>query len=999
MKYQELVFALQKFWADKGCILAEPYDVEKGAGTMNPFTFLRVLGPEPWNVAYTEPSRRPADGRYGDNPNRLYQHHQLQLIMKPSPDNIQELYLDSLAAIGIEAAKHDIRFVEDNWESPTLGAWGLGWEVWLDGMEITQFTYFQQVGSQDVKPVAVEITYGLERLAMYIQGVENVYDVEWANGVTYGDVFHQNEFEQTSYAFDLSDEDLLFDLFDKYEAEAVRIIKLGYVHPAYDYVLKCSHTFNLLDARGAISVSERTAFIGRVRKLARMCAEVYLKQREKLGYPLMRNAQGEMRNEVATEKVTLCATATKPATLLLEIGTEEIPAHAMPGILNQLKTLAEKALTEARINFGKIRTLGTPRRLALLVDDVAPTQADMQTEKRGPSVKIAFDAAGKPSKAAVGFARGHKVAPEDLITREGYVYAVIREQGKPSAEIFKTLLPKLICDLSFPNNMRWGNLDFKFIRPLRWIVALFGTEIIPFEVANVQSGRISRGHRFLSMRNAQSVMRNEFEIAKAEDYVADCEKNFVIVDQDKRRDLIANQINEVAKSKGGVAEITDDLLEEVLYLVEYPTALAGEFETKYLALPAEAVITPMRDHQRYFPVKTIGGKLMPLFITVRNGGKDYLDIVQHGNERVLKARLEDAQFFFNEDRSKSLEAHREKLKTVVFQEGLGTVYEKTERLVELVKKIAAILGVDADNATRAAELSKADLVTGMVTEFTELQGVMGREYAKLDGENPEVCAAIDEHYMPRFAGDGQPKSTAGKILSLADKIDNIIATFSRGLVPTGSQDPFALRRQALGIVNLLTGARWSLSIREVVEAAMDLLNITDKVGREKIQQEVADFMCLRVKNVLSNSTRYDIIDAVLDDVDDIFATTLRAAALEQFLATPDSTKIIQSFVRVGNLAKKAESAELNAELFTLDAEKVLYRAFEAIKVAADELVAKKDFLGALDVLKRLSTPIDSFFDSVMVMDEDLTLRRNRLALLKSIDDLLAKIANFGKIVQ
>ena len=289
MKYQELILALQKFWSDKGCVIGEPYDIEKGAGTMNPMTFLRVLGPEPWNVAYVEPSRRPADGRYGDNPNRLYQHHQLQLIMKPSPDNIQELYLESLAAIGIEKEKHDIRFVEDNWESPTLGAWGLGWEVWLDGMEITQFTYFQQVGSQDIKPVAVEITYGLERLAMYIQGVENVFDVEWAKGVTYGDVFHQNEFEQSSYAFDISDEDLLFDLFEKYEAEAVRVIKLGFVHPAYDYVLKCSHTFNLLDARGAISVSERTAFIGRVRKLARMCAEEYLKQREKLGYPLLKN--------------------------------------------------------------------------------------------------------------------------------------------------------------------------------------------------------------------------------------------------------------------------------------------------------------------------------------------------------------------------------------------------------------------------------------------------------------------------------------------------------------------------------------------------------------------------------------------------------------------------------------------------------------------------------------------------------------------------------------
>ena len=677
--------------------------------------------------------------------------------------------------------------------------------------------------------------------------------------------------------------------------------------------------------------------------------------------------------------------------LLLEIGTEEIPAHAMPAILNQLKTLGEKSLAEARIEFGEVKTLGTPRRLALIVNDVAANQADVEEEKRGASAKIAFDSDGKPTKAAIGFANKNKVRPEDLIVRDGYIYAVIWERGKSSAEIFKTLLPKIICDLNFPNNMRWGNLDFKFIRPLRWIVALFGDEIIPFELANVKSGRISRGHRFLSA--------GDFEIATASDYVKACAENFVIVDQDKRRTMISAQINEVAANKNGVAEITDDLLEEVLYLVEYPTALAGAFEEKYLQLPVEAVITPMRDHQRYFPVKTADGALMPLFITIRNGGKEYLEIVQHGNERVLKARLEDAQFFFNEDRKKSLAAHRDKLKTVVFQEGLGSVYEKTERLVKLVEKIAEMFDVDATNSIRAAQLSKADLVTGMVTEFTELQGIMGREYAKLDGEAAEVCAAIDEHYMPRFAGDAQPKTTAGKILSLADKIDNIVATFSRGLIPTGSQDPFALRRQALGIVNLLTTARKSISISAIVELAMDLLQITDEVGREKIQREVADFMRLRVKNVLGSSTRYDVIDAVIDDVDDVFAVTLKAAAVEQFLATPDSTKIIQSFVRVGNLAKKAESTELNAELFTLDAEKVLYQAFAAIKVVAGELIDKKDFLGSIDALKKLSTPIDSFFDSVMVMDEDLTVRKNRLALLKSIDDLLAKIADFGKIVQ
>ena len=679
--------------------------------------------------------------------------------------------------------------------------------------------------------------------------------------------------------------------------------------------------------------------------------------------------------------------------ILLEIGTEEIPAHAMPNILSQLKSIAETAFKEARIEVGEVKTLGTPRRLALLINDVNERQADISQERRGPSAKIAFDADGKPSKAAVGFARGQKVDPADLVTKDGYVYAVVHESGKPTSELLAKMMPQIICDLNFPNNMRWGNLDFKFIRPLRWIVALFGDEIIPFELANVKSGRTSRGHRFLGS--------GDFEIASAKDYVSACEKEFVIVDQEQRRTMIVAEIEAVAKECGGKAEITDDLLEEVLYLVEYPTALAGKFDTEYLKLPAEAVITPMRDHQRYFPVKTFEGELMPLFITVRNGGRDFLDIVQHGNERVLKARLEDAQFFFNEDRKKSLEQHRDKLKTVVFQEGLGSIYEKTERLEKLAETIADLLKIsdeDKSHAIRAAKLSKADLVTGMVTEFTELQGIMGREYAKLDGEDAAVALAIDEHYMPRFAGDNQPKSTAGRIVSLADKIDNLVSTFSRGLIPTGSQDPFALRRQALGIVNTIVEAQWSISIKKLVDTAMDLLKITDEVGREKLQNDVADFMRLRVKNLLSDDTRYDVIDAVIDDVDDIYSVTLKASALSNFVKTTDSTKIIQSFVRVGNLAKKADSDKIDSSILTVDAEVTLYKAFEAIKVVADELINKNDFAGALDALKKLSTPIDAFFDSVMVMDENLNIRNNRLALLQSINSLLHKAASFEKIV-
>ena len=431
-------------------------------------------------------------------------------------------------------------------------------------------------------------------------------------------------------------------------------------------------------------------------------------------------------------------------TLLLEIGTEEVPAHVMPGILAQLKENAEKTFAGLRISYDSVKTVGTPRRTALIVEGLAETQADLSKENRGPALNIAFDADGNPTKAALGFARGQKVDAKDLVKKDGYVYAMIHEAGGQTRDLLSDTLKGLVDGLNFPNNMHWANLDYKFIRPLRWLVALYGDEVIDFEVAAVKSGRVSRGHRFLS--------EGDFEIPNADSYEKACEDNFIIVDQEKRCAMIRQQVEEVAAANGGKAEIEEDLLEEVLYLVEYPTALCGSFDEKYLKLPAEAVITPMRDHQRYFPVLK-DGQLLPLFITVRNGGKEHLEIVQHGNERVLRARLEDAQFFFDEDRKKSLEAHGEKLKTVVFQDGLGTIADKAVRLEALAGYIADKLEVsetEKKDACRAAKLAKADLVTGMVCEFTELQGIMGREYAKLDGESDAVAQAIDEHYMPRI---------------------------------------------------------------------------------------------------------------------------------------------------------------------------------------------------------------------------------------------------------
>lgn len=681
-------------------------------------------------------------------------------------------------------------------------------------------------------------------------------------------------------------------------------------------------------------------------------------------------------------------------TLLLEIGTEEVPAHVMPGILSQLEENAAKTFEELRIEYKNIKTLGTPRRSALLVEGLAEQQADLSKENRGPAVNIAFDADGNPTKAAQGFARGQGVKPEELVTKDGYVYAMVHEKGGQTVDLLGETLKGLVDGLNFPNNMHWADLDYKFIRPLRWLVALYGQDVIDFEVANVKSGRTSRGHRFLS--------EGDFEIANAEDYVEACRKASIIVDQNERCEMIRQQIAEVAAANGGQAEVNEDLLEEVLYLVEYPTALCGKFDEKYLALPAEAVITPMRDHQRYFPVLK-DGQLLPLFITIRNGGKEHLETVQHGNERVLRARLEDAQFFFDEDRKKTLEQHGEKLKTVVFQDGLGTIYDKALRLEVLAGYIADAIGAneqDKKDAVRAAKLAKADLVTGMVTEFTELQGVMGREYALLDGETKAVAQAIDEHYMPRFAGDSQPASVAGRIVSLADKIDTIVGTFSRGLIPTGSQDPFALRRQALGIVNMLKEAQYHISLSQLVAKAMELLKIADAGQQAKLQNDVADFMKLRLKNVLADAgIRYDVVDAVFVTVDDIYGVFLRANAVNEAVKQ-DMEKTIQAFVRTGNIARKAEDvqAAVEADILAEQVEKDLCKAYEAAASKVEKEIAAQDYAGAIATLSQLAAPIDAFFDGVMVMDKDEKIKNNRLGLLKLVDNLVCQVADFSKIV-
>lgn len=683
--------------------------------------------------------------------------------------------------------------------------------------------------------------------------------------------------------------------------------------------------------------------------------------------------------------------------LLFEIGTEEIPANFMSGILAQLKDAGQKKLEELRIPFESVKVYGTPRRLTFIAEGVAETQADSTVEAKGPSVKIAFKD-GAATKAAEGFARGQGVDVKDLEVRGEYVFAVKHLAGQKVADLLPAALKDLLMGLSFPKTMRWAAHEFRFVRPMHWLVAMLGTQVLEFEVSGVKSGNQTRGHRFLSTDTLTAV-------PAAQDYEKFMEGLFVMVDQDARKALIRNQVTELAVKEGGHAEIKEDLLEEVTYLVEWPTALCGKFEDRFLALPKECIITPMREHQRYFPVLKEDGTLLNKFITIRNGGDKSLDVVAHGNERVLRARLSDAEFFFKEDRKYSLADRLPKLETVSFQEGLGNMRDKSERLAKAVAVIKKAINLQVDDAKleRTALLCKADLVTGMVVEFTELQGVMGREYAKLDGEAPEVSLGIFEHYLPRFAGDKLPATHIGRVVGLADKLDNIVATFSRGLAPTGSQDPYALRRQALGIINIVLDADFHFSMNKVLGGIADLLNIPADKKTAELLAQVLEFIKQRLKNMMiDQGIRYDVVDAVLAEVknDDIADLYKRAVALNKFVTTEAAEELIQAATRVNNLCKKVEKeTAINENLFQKDAERNLHKDAVALNQQIMPMMVKYQYGEVLNVAVKLVPAINKFFDDVMVMDKDENVKNNRLALLVAVQDITNAVGNLGCIVE
>ena len=682
--------------------------------------------------------------------------------------------------------------------------------------------------------------------------------------------------------------------------------------------------------------------------------------------------------------------------LLFEIGTEEIPSGYLPPALEDLRTVASRLLAEQRLTCAELRTLGTPRRLTLFVDGLIDRQADQRREVVGPPKAVAFDAEGKPTKAAEGFARAQGVPVDSLqvraLDRGEYLVAVQEEKGARTREILVTLLPKLITALSFPKFMRWGEGTFRFVRPIRWLLAVYDGRLVPFEVDGLKTGMKTYGHRFLAPRGTR--------IRSFQEYLDALEERFVIVDPVRRRELVRTLAAEAAAAVDGQPVLDGALVETVADLVEFPTAVCGAFKPEYLELPREVIVTPMQKHQRYFPVVDAAGGLLPYFVTIANMRPKDMQLIREGNERVLRARLNDAEFFFREDRKRPLPDRLPDLRQVIFQEKLGSVAVKVER----IQRLAAWIAERVDPATRAtaeraALLCKADLTTNMVKEFPNLQGVMGREYARLSGEASEVCQAIEEHYLPRFTGDRLPASVAGAAVALADRFDSIVGCFGVGLVPTGSEDPYALRRAALGVVQTVLQWGFRLSLDEVVAAAQAGYGNRSAAETETVQRDVLEFLRGRTQAILlERGLPADVVESVLSaGSSDVADAVRRAEALAVLRREADFGELATAFRRVVGIIPRGFQRAVETSRMVEGAERALYAQAAELKAEVNQLVAAQDYLGALRRIAALRPVVDMFFEEVLVIGPDEGLTQNRFALLKMVEDLFARIADFTKI--
>ncbi|MFJ8582777.1 glycine--tRNA ligase [Micromonospora sp. NPDC093277] len=987
---QDALARLSEYWAGQGCLSVQPMNTEVGAGTWNAATFLRSLGPEPWRVAYVEPSVRPDDSRYGDNPNRLQTHTQFQVVLKPEPGNAQQLYLDSLAALGIDVVAHDVRFVEDNWTSPALGMWGLGWEVWLDGLEITQFTYFQQAGGINIEQSAVEITYGVERIIMALQGVTTFKDIEYAPGVRYGEMIGQAEYEMSRYYLDDADIETNRSLFELYTAEAGRMLDVGLPVPAHGYLLKSSHAFNVLDARGAVATADRAAAFGRMRRLSRRIADLWISRREELGYPLGIAPAVTAAVPVATEQTETSAARR----FVLEVGCEELPPAEAPAAAAALGREVETRLDATRLAHGATRVYATPRRLVVVVDDVAAREEDFTRSMKGPKLAAAYDKNGEPTGAAKGFARsqGREVAELDRMDLDGVTYVAVtrQEQGRSALDVLAEVTGRAVGTLRSAKNMRWNDPALAFSRPIRWLFALWGPDVVPMTASGLASDRQTR----LLRTSEQPVV----SVATAEQYLDVVAAAGIVVDPAERRRLIGEQCAELAAAVGGTVDLAAEsrLLDQITYLVEQPTPLLGAFSERYLELPEAVLTTVMRKHQRYLPVRDASGGLLPSFVAVANGPID-VDLVRAGNEAVLRARYEDAAFFYRADRGMPLPALRDRLENLTFTEELGSMADRASRVGALGMRLAGLVTMTDDERKtleRAVGLVKFDQGSQLVTELTSLAGIMAEEYARHGGESEEVAVAIAEAEMPRASGDALPASLPGALLSVADRLDLIVGLAATAGLPTGSSDPFAVRRAVLGALAVLRSqsALAALDLRAVLALAAEQQPVP--VALEKLD-EVLEFISQRYEQSLTEAgTPTHLARAVAVRAGRPWLADLTLKQLAAAVTDEDFQSLATAIGRCSRIVPAGHPAGYQPGDLVEPVELDLHQAVTQVR---SELDPEADLDTFRRVAGRLVVPVNAFFDEVFVMADAPQLRAARLGLLASVRDLGEGVLDWSQL--
>ena len=977
---QEAILRLQEFWAGRGALIMQPFNTEVGAGTANPATSLRVLGPEPWQVAYVEPSVRPDDARYGENPNRLQTHTQYQVILKPAPDNPQEIYLESLEALGIDTRAHDIRFIEDNWASPALGAWGLGWEVWLDGLEITQFTYFQQAGGLVLDPVAVEITYGLERILMALENVRHFSQIQYNDAVTYGEVFAQAEYEMSRYYLDDADVELGHRLFQLYADEAQRMLDRKLPVPAYGYVLKCSHTFNVLDARGAISTTERARSFALMRRLTRSVSELWVARREELGFPLGRWTPPLPASAAPLPEVE----GVQP--LLIEIGVEELPHVDVRRATDAVRAAVEEQLAATKLEHGTVDVKATPRRIVVTVADVAHSEADTTQTVRGPRASAAYGPDGEPSKALLGFLRGQGKTPEDVarVDVDGVEYVTVERfvPGRTSPAIVAGLADAAVRSLHAERNMRWGDPELSYSRPVRWLLVLLGTTHIPVAVSALVSGTSTR-----VLRTADEPV---VEVGDARGFGALLADAGIVLDRDERRGRIVAAASGLAASVGGSVDVEgeSDLVDEITDIVEDPRAILGSFEERFLDLPPQVLRTVMRKHQRYLPVIGADGRMLPHFVTFANGPHDE-DLVRAGNESVIRARYEDAAFFWRADLEVSPEDFRSRLGALTFEERLGSFDDRVKRIADLAERFTAAYDLDekdAQTVRRAAELGKFDLASQMVVELSSLAGTMAQEYAARAGESAAVAQALAEMEMPRSSTSAEPLSVPGAVLSLADRFDLLTSMYAVGSVPTGTSDPFGVRRTALGLVRVLRAfpTLSEVSVRDGIRAAAERLAEQGIEASADAQEQAAAFVRQRYElQLLEAGHPHALVRAVLPAADRPARADELVILLADALADEQARAVVAALQRSMRILPEGVEAT-GAEL--PDAAEPAERELAAVVAGIEASMAghEGDITRLFAVGGALPAAAERYFEEIRVMHDDPQVRAARLGLLARV---------------